>query len=267
MSIWFLLWFVLSFILLGATCWSTIILIQQKKAWKDYATKKGLSFTPGEFFEPATVEGTLDGYNVSLFTATQQNQDARKNRQLTVLQVTVNEVFVDGIGCGTKEMLPFLQSLEAITPHEVKVGKWNKNNDIRSRNKKAVDAYLTEERVSILNGILSMPNADIVILFDDRESIFRFETTNPLTQVGQIDSVINKLIARIKKLKPDSTESKKLADLSQAGSDVKAPAAEQVQAEKAPVEQPSEPAQEPVSETQQETAEKPSDAEDKKEET
>lgn len=213
MSLWFLLWFVLSFILLGATFWSTVILIQQKKAWREYAAKKGLVFTPNKFFEPAGMEGVIDGYNVSFFTAVQQNPDVRKNRQLTVMQVNANDGFVDGIACGTSEMLPFLQTLTAISPHDVKVGKWENKYHIRSRNKKAVDAFLTEERVSTLGSILSMPNADILIILDANEGIFRFETPNPLQDAKQIDSVMNKLLARIKKLEPSAEEKKRYASL------------------------------------------------------
>lgn len=211
MSLWFLLWFVLSAILLGATFWSTIILIQQKKAWSEYAAKKGLTFTRGTFFAPATMEGVVDGINLSFFTATQMHEDTRKNRQLTVVQVNVNEPFVDGIGFGTKEMLPFLQSLDAITVHDVKVGKWNKAHHIMSRNKKAIDAYLTEERVSIISGILDMPNADVLILLDDKEGVFRIETPNPLQNAQQIDKLVSKLFARIKKLQPDAQEAQALA--------------------------------------------------------
>ncbi len=213
MSLWFLLWFVLSFVLLGATGWSTIILIQQKKAWREYAKKKDLIFTPNKFFEPASLEGVIDGYNVSFFTAVQQNPDSRKNRQLTVMQVNSNKPFVDGVVCCTAEMLPFLQSLDAITPHDLKVGKWNKKNHIRSRNKKAVDAYLTEERVAVLSSILGMPNSDILVLLDGNEGVFRFETPNPLQNAVQVDNVINKLIARIKKLEPSEEELKSFASL------------------------------------------------------
>jgi len=213
LSLWFLLWFVLSFILLGATFWSTVILIQQKKAWREYAAKKGLVFTPNKFFEPASMEGVIDGYNVSFFTAMQQNPDVRKNRQLTVMQVNANDGFVDGIACGTSEMLPFLQTLTAVSPHDVKVGKWDNKYHIRSRNKKAVDAFLTEERVTILSSILSMPNADILIILDDNEGIFRFETPNPLQEAKQIDNVINKLLARVKKLEPSADEKKHYASL------------------------------------------------------
>lgn len=217
MSLWFLLWFVLAFILIGATVWSTVILMQQKNAWRKYANKKGLVFTPGKFFEPPMLEGIVDGYNVSFFTATQQNPDSRKNRQLTVMQLNANDSFVDGIACGTKEMLPFLQSLSLLTDHDVKVGKWNKEVHIRTRNKKAVDAFLTEERVTALNSILSMPNADILIILDDAEGMFRFETPNPLQDEKKIENLINKLIARVKKLQPSQEETQTLSAMAAEG--------------------------------------------------
>lgn len=216
MSIWLLLWVVLSFVLLGATAWSTIILIQQKKAWEAYAKKKSLTFVKGQFFSPCTMEGVIDGYNVSFFSATQQNEDSRKNRELTVMQVNVSEPFVDGIAMGTKEMIPFLQTLDALMPHDIKTGKWNKDHYIRSRNIKAVDAYLTEERVKILGSILSMPNTDVLILVDNNEGVFRFETSNPLTDAKQIENTVDKLFARIKKLVPTKEEGEKLSALERA---------------------------------------------------
>ncbi len=213
MSIWFLLWFVLSVILLGATGWSTIILFQQKRAWQQYAKAKGLSFDKGTLFGPCQMEGVIGDYNLSFFTAVQQNEDTRKNRQLTVMQVTANIPFIDGIAMGTKEMFPFLKSLDAITLHDLQSNKWDKKNSIRSRNKKMVSAYLTEERIDILTQILNMPNADILIILDDEQGVFRFETSNPLKNVKQIDAVINKLIARIKKLQPNTEERNRLMSL------------------------------------------------------
>ena len=213
MSLWFLLWFVLSFILLGATFWSTIILLQQKKAWGDYAVKKGLIFTRGTFFGPTSVEGTINGYGVSLFTATQQKEEARQNRQLSVVQINANNRFLDGIGCGTVEMLPFLKSLDGISPHEVKTEKWDKAHYMMTRNKKAVDAYLSEERANILTSILNMPNADILILLDGNEGVIRIETANPLKNAAQIDKIVNNLMAAFKKLTPDEEEIANLKSL------------------------------------------------------
>lgn len=210
MSIWFLLWFVLSFILLGSTIWSTIILIQQKQAWADYAKRKGLNFARGTFFSSASVDGTINNCTVSLFTATQQNEDSRRNRELTVVQINSDASYVDGMACGTSQVLPFLKSLDTLSPHTIKNGKWNKKFYLFSRNKKAIEIYLTEERIKVLNGILSMPNADVVVLIAEEEAIFRFETANPLKDVKQLETIIDKMMARIDILKPSPEEAEEL---------------------------------------------------------
>lgn len=190
--------------------------MQQKKAWSDYASKKGLAFTRGTFFGPCTVEGIIEGYSLSCFSATQQNEDPRKNRELTVVQISIDAPFIDSVACGTAEVLSFLQSMESLTPHDVKVGQWNKKYHIRTRNKKAVDIYLTEERVKILTSILSMPNAHVIILMDEGEAVFRFETANPLKEAKQLDTVVSKLVSRIHKLQPTEEEAVKLAKITNA---------------------------------------------------
>lgn len=207
MSVWWLLWFVLSFILLGTTIWSLIILFKQKKAWAAYAKNKGLTFKKGTFSGPCAMEGTVDGVNVSLFTAVQQKEDSRKNRQLTVVQLTLGKAFIDSIGAGTAEMLPFLNSLPTVTPHSLENEKWDsKVNHIYSRNKEAVNLYLTDERVAILNNILKLSNSDNIVLLDAEEGVFRFETFNPLTDDVKIDKLVSKLIVSINKLLPSKKE-------------------------------------------------------------
>jgi len=203
----------MSAIILGATGWSTYILFQQKKAWRQYAKIRGLDYDHGTTFGPCSMEGTQGDYTLSFFTAVQQYEDERKNRQLTVMQVTANVPFIDGVAMGTKEMFPFLRTLDAITPHDVQSKKWNKKNAIRSRNKKAVNTYLDEERIEVLTQILSMPNSDVLIVLDGEQGVFRFETSNPLKNAKQIHNVVNKLIARIKTLQPSEEESARLRNM------------------------------------------------------
>jgi len=207
LSIWWFLWFVLSFLLLGTTAWSLVILFKQKKAWADYAKRKGLVFTKGTFAGSCSMEGSIDGFNVSLFSATQQKEDSRKNRQLTVVQLILAKPFIDAIAAGTAEMLPFLNSMEALTPHSMESDKWDsKINHIFSRNKAAVDKFLTEERIVILNNILKLSNSDNLVVLTEEEGMFRFETSNPLTDVEKIEKLISKLMVNINKIQPDKKE-------------------------------------------------------------
>ena len=214
MSIWWLLWFVLSFILLGATVWSLAILFRQKNAWQEFAKRKGVAFTKGTFSGPCSLDGIIDGVSISMFTATQQKEDSRKNRQLTVLQLVYTKPYIDAMAAGTSEMLPFLSSLNLLSVHALDNAKWDgKNNHLFSRNKKAVETYLTEERVLILNKILKVPSSDNLIILEPEQATFRFETSNPLTELAKIDSLVSNLIAAMKKLQPSDEEYKKLKKL------------------------------------------------------
>lgn len=207
MSIWWFLWIILSFVLLGTTVWSLVILFKQKKAWSAYAKRHSLIYTKGTFSGPCEVEGNLDGFKISLFTALQQKEDSRKNRQLTVLQLILPKPFVKAFAAGTQEMLPFLNAITPLSPHSIENSKWDsKANHIFSKNKEAVDKFLTEERVVTLNNILKLSNSDILIIISDEDGVFRFETTNPLTDLDKIEKLISKLMANIKALRPDEKE-------------------------------------------------------------
>lgn len=213
MSIWFFLWFLLAVIIVGATVWSTIILIQQKRAWKSYAAKKGLSFTPNKFFEPATLEGVMGDYTVALFTAVEKNEDSRKDRQITVAQINANYPFLDGIGMGNAKMKPFLDALDSIKPYDVKDSAWDKGNIIKVENKDTADKFLTKDRLKILNELLKFPKANVLILLDQNEGVFRLETSNPFQDEKKIDALVTKMIARIEKLRPSDEEFKNLLEI------------------------------------------------------
>ncbi len=215
MSIWFLIWFLLAVIILGATTWSTIILIKQKQAWKSFAEKNGLSFNANKFFESPTMEGKIGEYSFSFFTAVQQNEDSRKDRQIIVAQINTSFPFFDGVAAGTEKMRPFIESLEVTKPYKVEKGNWDKAHLIRVQNESAMSKFLTEERVNILNELLKFPKADVVILLDRNEGVFRFETSNPLQYEDKIDSFAKKIMARIEKLKPTTEEIEELSKLIQ----------------------------------------------------
>ena len=210
MSIWLFLWFIFAVILIGATAWSTIILIQQKKAWKAFAAKHNLTFIPGKFFAPCEMQGSYKGYEVSFFTAEQQNPEERKNRQVTVFQLGVPKPFVDGVVMGSPNVKNFIDILEGLSPHKIHSPVFRKEWIVVSRHEQAVDHYLTEERLKILNGLLAFPKSDNLIILDGSEGAFRFETSNPLADEQKLQTLTDKIIARVERLIPSEEEAKRL---------------------------------------------------------
>lgn len=211
--LWILLWAVLSLIILGATFWNIIILQKQKKVWAEFADKKGLMFQKGSFSSSCAMDGVIDGYQVSFFTAEQQNPDVRKRRKVTGMQINVTEGIVDSMAAATVEMLPFVKSLPGILAHKPQSKKWDKNHHLFVRNPEAVDAYLTDERADAVKKLLNMKNADVVLLIDDGEAVLRYETTNPMNDLALLEKVVKATLGRIDVLKVTKKERKALAKI------------------------------------------------------
>jgi len=210
LSIWFFLWFIFAVLMIAVTGWSTYILIQQKQAWKKFAASKKIAFQENKFFAPAEMSGTIDEFTVSFFTGEQQNPEARKNRQLTVFEIVDPTPYVDGLACGNGQMKAFINLLDALTPHIVKDDNWQNSYTISSRNKDVVDVFLTPQRLKIMSEMIGFPKSDVIIILDGEQGVFRFETSNPLTDADKIDEMLQKLFSRIKKLRPSADELKKL---------------------------------------------------------
>ena len=170
----------------------------------------------GTFSGPCAVEGVLDGYDISLFTAEQQNADTRTNKKVTGLQVNANEGFVDGLACGTPEMRTFIKSLDGIKRHDMADKKWDKNFLISARNTDAVNLFLTDERLEAIQKMLKVNNADVILLVDSNEGVYRIETSNPLTDLDQLEKMVKATIARYKKLSVSKEEEAKFKKLYEA---------------------------------------------------
>jgi len=213
LSIWFFLWIIFAAIMAFVTGWSTYILVQQKQAWKNFAEKNKIKFRPGKFFAPCELDGMIDGFMVSFFTGTQQNPEARKNKQLTVLEITDPSAFVDGVALGSEEMKAFIELINTLTWHKIDNKDWKKQNLVASRHKKSVDKFLTEKRIKILDELLNFPSSDVIIILDDDQGVFRFETSNPFTDSDKLEEMLKKLFARIEKLRPSDEEVKQFQSL------------------------------------------------------
>ncbi len=198
---WIFIWLVLSAIVLGTTLWSFRILILQKRAWEKYAKDKKFVFRRGTLMGPAEMEGMLGEYKVSFFTAEREGMDMRSRRYVTVMEIGLAEGMVDGGIVGTKEMLPFMQSLNKLHVYKVTHPSWEEGMHAFVHNDGAVEAYLTDERIEAITQVLKTKNADAVIIFNDREILIRLETIDPIQDAEKIDKVVKRTIGLCERLR------------------------------------------------------------------
>lgn len=199
MSLWILLWLALSAIILGASGWSAYILYRQKETWRAFAAKHKFTYTAGKMMGPPSLEGFIDKYGVSFFTAERQAPDVRDRRFVTVVEITCPEGFIEAAVAGTSEMVPFMESLPNLSPMLAEMDpatkeKWDDKNRIFARNRDAVRLYLTPERMTHLAALLGTRNADVIVLFDDTQALVRLETSDPILDADKAEKVIKRLI-------------------------------------------------------------------------
>lgn len=206
MTIWVLLWLVLSAIILGASVWSSVILFRQKKAWQAFAAKHSMTYTAGRFMGPPMLEGFIDKYRVSFFTAERQSADVRQRRFVTVVEISLPEGLITGAAIGTSEMVMFMESLTYLSPLAITHEKWDPSWRVFARNRDAVRLFLTPERMEHAIQILSTRNADVLIIFDDTQGVVRVETSDPILDPAKAEKVITRLIKHAGGLKISKSE-------------------------------------------------------------
>lgn len=194
MSVWILLWLVLSAIILGATAWSTYILYRQKQAWQALATRHKMTFTRGRLMGSPMLDGFIENYRVSFFTAERQSTDIRARRYVTVVEIVFPEGIINGVAAGTPEMVTFMETLSSLSPMAITHEKWDPSFRLYARNRDAVRQYLTPSRLEHLCQLLATRNADVIIIFDETQGVVRLETSDPILDPMKAEKVILRLI-------------------------------------------------------------------------
>ncbi len=210
---WFLLWFVLSAILIGATLWSLQILMRQKAAWEAYSKTKNFTFNRGTFMGPGEMTGVIGDYRLSFFTAERSGADIRTRRYVTVLEINLIDGLVDGGALGTKEILPFLQTLDQLHPLKIEGAPFDEGMYLFAKNDAVMTGYMTRDRMETLANILKTKNADVLVLFNDKEMVLRLETSDPMQDADKIDKIVTRLLGLADKLRITSEERARLMAL------------------------------------------------------
>lgn len=213
MSIWFLLWLVLSASLLYFLFWTLYILYRQKGAWKIYAAKKNLRYVSKSLLASPELSGITNDYTVTVFTGEHGTEEGKGTRKLTAVEVNLaSHMPFDG-GIASGGMVPLVKSLnlkeEFVLPH----AGWDKNAIAASANRAALELYLTPARQEAIVSLMKMRNAWVILLFRGDVMLLRIDTPDPLDSPKKLDHILRRMTdtARLLELKSDEIEKLKAA--------------------------------------------------------
>jgi hypothetical protein len=198
--LWILLWLLFSAFVLGTFFWSTIILIRQKKSWKEFAERNNLTYEAGRFLDSAVVTGDYKGHVITLASLPRQGADPRDRRFVSVIEVNFPQGILDSFAIGTQAMHAFIEQFDVYTLIPVKAKGWNEEHRIYAANKETAKNYLNETRLKHIAKILSTKNADVIIMFDAQEGVVRIETIDPIQDGEKAGQVIDYIVKNMEPL-------------------------------------------------------------------
>jgi hypothetical protein len=199
---WIFIWVVLSLFILGVFLWSVVILREQKTAWAAFAKKHNLQYTPGKFMESAVVRGKMGGFRVSLFSETQQTEDVRGERYVSVIEVEMGPGMKTGAAIGTGEMKGFIDGLSFGQTYDPQHEKWQPAFILKTKDHVALKDYLNRERLDALMDLFNMNKAAALFFFDEHDCVLHMETSDPLRQADKQDRIFERILNDVRKLAP-----------------------------------------------------------------
>ncbi len=207
MSVWLVLWVIVSVVLLGFLAWSLIVLQGQKSTWKKFASKHKLRYRARATMDSPEVDGSIDGYKIDVFTSEHTAENARSSRKLTAIEINLHSVMpVDG-AVASGGMVPLVKELsfkaEVKPEHEL----WDRSYVAAGDNARAVKAYLTSERLDALVRLMRIKHSWIILIFRADRMLLRIDTPDPLTSEDYLDRLIKLLIKSAKTFELKSGES------------------------------------------------------------
>ena len=185
----FLILALVTIVVWGSFLWTTQILMRQKKAWEMFAKKYKLTYEKGQFFGSPAMVGAIGKYQVAYYSAQKPTTDVQGQRSVTVVEIGYPQGLVDGGAAGTEVMVPFMQTMNLLHPYNPKWQEWNKDFKMMVREDSEADGFWNQKRLQALQDILSAEKADVLFLYDDREALIRYETTDPLQDPNQIKKI------------------------------------------------------------------------------
>ncbi|PJB71476.1 MAG: hypothetical protein CO093_05035 [Alphaproteobacteria bacterium CG_4_9_14_3_um_filter_47_13] len=190
---WLAIWFVFTVFIVVFVGWTLFVLFQQKKAWAAFAKKHKMKYQSPRLMESPIVTGQFGAYQLSLYTGTQQTDDVRGQRFITVIEFQFGAGMATGAAISTKEFTGFISGLAFNHIIKPDLAEWKDEYVVKTRDEKNLKSYFTKERQQALVNIFTMKHAAVLFFFDEIETVLRVETSDPLRNAVHLDKIVKRL--------------------------------------------------------------------------
>lgn len=190
---------------------------RQKKAWKLYAKKRSLRYTANRVLETPSLNGAIDGYKVSVFASEHSELDARSQRRLTAIEISMHSGLPLQGAVASGGMVTVIEGLDMHQEFRPEHPKWDNSFVIRTQSNAMMQSYLTQERLDKLTALMARDKVWVVFISVDEEtSLLRLDTPRALDDPKALDELVKALLEVAKTLELNKGEGKRLLKTSKA---------------------------------------------------
>jgi hypothetical protein len=187
-------WFLITVFLLGFWGWTTYLLFLQKKSWKAYAAKFKLRYRANRLFESPDVNGSIDGYKVSIFTTDHEYTDGRSRRMLTTIEISMQTVLPVPAAIASGGMVKLVEDLSLAQEFRPDIAGWDVSYVARSHEKSILENYLTTARVEALSELMKEKRSWLILIFSGDIGLLRIDTPDALEDPKKLSVLVQKMI-------------------------------------------------------------------------
>ena len=194
MSIWFFIWLALSGALLYFLFWTLYILFRQKRAWRLYAQKMKLRYNPRQMVESPEISGLVYGYTASMFAGEHASADTRGTRKLTAIEIHLSSRAPFDAGVASGGMVNIVRVLGLKEEMRPQSSEWHESWIASASDVRALEAYLTPERLTALVSLMKMKNAWVILIF--RGDTYQYQAGAGIVADSVPESEYNEVLAK-----------------------------------------------------------------------
>jgi len=174
--------------------------MKQKMAWKDFGKKHNLSFEPHGVLASGVLRGIIRDHSLTISSDPQINEDYRGRRFLTTIQIDLNlKMPTEGV-IGSAGLRRFVESLPLPEEFAPADPEWNKQACVKAQKAEILDGFFSQERTRALNSLMSIKGVNVLLVFNEKTSLLRFESPDPMDDAGRLERLVFKIFDVVKTL-------------------------------------------------------------------
>lgn len=186
--------------------WTVLIALRQKRAWKAYAQKMNLRYTPGKMLDTPEVKGTIGAYTIAIFSGEFPSPDGRSTRKLSSIEINLTTRLPFTMAAASGGMVQIAQQLNLNEEYRPDHPGWIKDYAVLTESAPAAAAYLTAERLDALTGLMKIKNLWVICVLRPDTALLRIDTPLPVDHPGKLDSLVTRLLKAAEKLEARAGE-------------------------------------------------------------